>query len=94
MNDSETDREAVSSSGTGFSSAKIDAAANSSTPTSAPAPMLPCTISIDGRDDERHRGRDDRRRVPQQPQRIRRGGRGGVVAHDLSVVSAVGRTRA
>ena len=44
MNASETDREAVSSSGTGLSSAEIDAAANSSTPTRAPALMLPWAI--------------------------------------------------
>ena len=44
MNASDTDREAVSSSGTGFNSATTDAIANSSTPTSAPVPMLPCTI--------------------------------------------------
>ncbi len=46
MNDSETDREAVSSRGTGLSSAEMDAAANSSTPTRAPVLMLPCAIEM------------------------------------------------
>ena len=45
MNDRVTEREAASSSGTGFSSAEIAAAANSSTPTSSSGVHVDPTIS-------------------------------------------------